>query len=213
MPASHPKRTESRPSTGGTASADFPLRFWWPVHGCLRESGLSARNEREAATHVLRNFFWRREEGHAGTSGHLRLALFAAVQAQLRGDTPHSRSVGGYIFESTSIVPAQAENRMKWSIQGETPLERFSHRWGISLLEFALVELEQEAEALHSVDSFRRIRPFLDRDPVGDHSAKDITLRSIRTVRMRLRELLFRQIRMTLTDDNDFQAEWEALYG
>jgi len=102
---------------------------------------------------------------------------------------------------------------MKWSIQGETPLERFSHRWGISLLEFALVELEQEAEALHSVDSFRRIRPFLDRDPVGDHSAKDITLRSIRTVRMRLRELLFRQIRMTLTDDNDFQAEWEALYG
>ncbi len=102
---------------------------------------------------------------------------------------------------------------MPWKVRGQSQLERFSHRWGISILEFALQELEQEAEALHSRENFRRIRPFLDRDPAGDLSTPEATLHAVIAARARLRELLFRQIRMTITDENDFQAEWEALYG
>ena len=213
MSSSHPKRTESRSSSGGTTSEELASRFWWPVHGCLRESGLNARVAREFAASLLRNFSWRREEGHAGTSGRLRLALFGAVLDQLQPNPPNSRPFREFIFESTSIVPAKAESRMLWSVRGQTPQERFSHRWGISLLEIALEELKQEAEALHSRETFLRIRPFLDRNSIGDLSAQDGTLQALHAARTRLRDLLFRQIRMTLTDDNDFPSEWETLYG
>lgn len=183
------------------------------MHGCLRESGLNARVAREFATSILRNFSWRREEGHAGTSGRLRLALFAAVVDQPQPNAAHSRPFGGFIFESTSILPAQAESRMLWKVRGQTPLERFSHRFGISLLERALEELEEEAEALHSMETFRRIRPFLDRSLTVEATDRDTTCQAIVAARTRLGELLFRNIRMTLTDDNDFQSEWKAIYG
>ncbi len=213
MSSSHPKRTESRSSSAGTSGEELALCFWWPVHGCLRESGLNTRVAREFAISVLRNFSWRREEGHAGTSGRLRLALFAAVLDQLQPNPTHSRSFGGFIFESTSNVPAQAESRMLWSIRGQTPLERFSHRCGISLLECALEELEVEAEALHSMETFQRIRLHLDRNPAGELSDRDGTFQALVAARTRFRDLLFKKIRMTLTDDNNFQSEWKALYG
>lgn len=138
------------------------------------------------------------------------MAMFEAALAQ---PTAFVRPISGFIFESAAIIPAEAEMRLQWPVSGKSPLERFNHRWGLTVLELTLHDLEQEMIARKSESGFRKIRPFLDHDPAEKRERDAISMAFLRATRNRMGELLRKRLYSTLTDPANLGSEFEVLYG
>lgn len=200
--------------------------YWRPLFAFLLRRGL----QRADAEDLIQSFCARLLAGdplgemdsHPGTGRfrwYLQRALdnhlandHAAAAAQKRGGTAPRLSLDA---DTAAGIESDLRGRQQLS-----PEQAYERRWALTVLERALLALEDEQRKKDRHEIFLRLRPHLEADPEAPPYAQvaasmgiseGATKVLVHRLRQRFREIVRDQIGHTLEDPREVEAELQAL--
>lgn len=212
---------------GNMESADALAKlcriYWQPVYVFIRRRG----HDPDQAQDLTQSFFAvLLEKNYLADAnrqkGRFRSFLLTAVKHFLANewDREHAVKRGGF-QKSFSIDRAETE---LWYVgrtgEPENPEQLFERRWALSLLEQVLAELRLAYVRSGNIETFRRLLPFLNGDPVdkGYEALAEVTgmsggaLRAaVHRMRRKFRSLLRKRISDTVSRPEEIEAEIQFL--
>lgn len=201
--------------------------YWYPIYAFIRSSGRSAHD----AEDLTQGFFARLLEKDIlaaadPAKGKLRTFLLTCVRNHLINQHAHdsARCRGG--GRVVSLDATWAEERYATEpVDNLSPDRLYQRRWVLTVLESTLQLLAQEYTADGKGSLFEALRPCLgfSAEVVQDYEALAARLGStagavgiqVFRLRQRWRELLFKQVGITLADPtaDEIRAELAELLG
>ena len=195
--------------------------YWYPVYAYIRRSGHGAHD----AEDLTQGFFARLLEkgtlAHADPAkGRLRTFLLTCVRNYLHNEHERASAQRRGAHLLTSFDGGWAEERFASEPADDlTPDRLYQRRWALTLLEFTLQVLEQEFSADGKRELFAALRPCLgltkEKTPNYANLATRLgctesTVKShVFRLRQRWREILFRQVSVTLDDPTSDEIKGE----
>jgi len=195
--------------------------YWYPVYAYIRRSGHGAHD----AEDLTQGFFARLLEkgtlAHADPAkGRLRTFLLTCVRNYLHNEHERASAQRRGAHLLTSFDAGWAEERFASEPADDlTPDRLYQRRWALTLLEFTLQVLEQEYSADGKRELFAALRPCLGFTKEKTPNYADLATRlgctestvksHVFRLRQRWREILFRQVSVTLDDPTSDEIKGE----
>lgn len=206
------------------ALADLCHVYYFPIYAYLRKQSRSA----EAALDLTQEFFLELLDGSlldavAPERGRFRAFLLAAARNFFLNAVDREKTIkrgGGR--RMIPLDPEELESRYRSQVSDtQTPDREFDRQWALTVLETALIRLEQSAIETGKQQQFDVLRNALtmDRDCFDyDQSARTMGLQPdhVRTLVHRLRkqyrQILRLTIAETLSSADEVEAELQELF-
>lgn len=195
--------------------------YWYPVYAYIRRSGHGAHD----AEDLTQGFFARLLEkgtlAHADPAkGRLRTFLLTCVRNYLHNEHERASAQRRGAHLLTSFDAGWAEERFASEPADDLSPDRlYQRRWALTLLEFTLQVLEQEYSADGKRELFAALRPCLGFTKEKTPNYADLATRlgctestvksHVFRLRQRWREILFRQVSVTLDDPTSDEIKGE----
>lgn len=204
---------------------EFCRAYWLPLYAFARRRGLTAEDAEDAVQGLVAELIRRDDlNGLAPNRGKLRKYLRQAMrhflgnrreyhQAEKRGGKRQFVSFEHGVAEGSLVEPASPE---------ATPDEAFDLHWMLALLGTVLRKLGKRYAAEGKSAHFEALKPFLTQRGDGEaYSEIGETLKispaavknAASRLRKRYRELIRDEIRLTLGEGDEVEAEIDQLIG
>jgi DNA-directed RNA polymerase specialized sigma24 family protein len=206
------------------ALASLCRKYWYPLYAFLRRTGVSSHEAEDLTQGFFVHLLSKQGlETVRPEYGKFRSFLLAClrhfVSDQRDGALAAKRSPGQPLFD---LDAQKAEDRYRLEpVERMNPEKIFERRWALTLLEEVLAALESEFVTNGKGGVFRELQPFL----CGEEGApvyKDVAARlaisegaarvTVHRLRARYRELVRREIAVTLAAGEDLEAEMRHLF-
>lgn len=199
--------------------------YWYPLYAFIRRQGHGHEEARDLVQGFFAHFIEKNVAGIADPErGRFRSFLLSCLRRYLTSEwrRGHAQRRGGFATV-ISIDDAEAEHRYRLEPADRlTPEMLYDRRWALTLLERA----EKELAARHARPRQRRLytalRPHLaGHDPngegyemIGERLGMDPTAVrvAIHRLRQKYKDCLHEQIRQTVDDPAQVEAEMQALF-
>lgn len=209
---------DSDPSTARASLLTLCLRYWYPIYAYLRRSGHPPERAHDLARAFFRELL-RTGVGHpaAMRHGRFRLFLLAELHRFLSADPAQVPSDGA--LEGPPLAEMEARHRTEAAPE-RSPDEILRRGFAIEVVGAAHKRLRREATESGHLAMFEELQRFLSTEPhPGDYEAVAQRLRvrplfvsmAVKRLRQRFRELVDRELRETLADAGEMDAERTAL--
>lgn len=211
----------------GTPGADEALEelcrdYWRPLHAYIRRRGYGPEDAQDLTQGFFEQLLAKDYLGDLTPGrGRFRSFLLVSLQHYLANqwDRVHCKKRGG--GRLIVSIEAQSEEGNRFEPHYEvTPEREFEFRWAVALVAAVVGRLEAEMESGGSGIPFEELRPFLgcDQEPglYGEiarrRGLKETTVKvAVHRLRRRYGQLLRDEVRRTLADPNDVEAELRHL--
>jgi len=205
------------PAQARAALDEICTAYRRPVFAYLRGRGYSPTDADDLTQEFFARFVEHRWDQKADPQrGRFRSYLLSALHHFLSNEQASQRTLkrGGDLHrvDLDDAAPAAAE--------GESPEQVFNRNWMLAVLERAMRQLEDEANALGKAVVFRRLSDYLVEPPdAADYRqvAADLGMREntvavcVHRLRQRLRTLVREELARTCGDPSDIDTELHAL--
>jgi RNA polymerase sigma-70 factor (ECF subfamily) len=197
--------------------------YWYPLYGYARRQGVGPHDAQDLVQGFLAKVIVNDLFGSADRDkGRLRSYLLRAMQRYIRDERDKARAEkrGG----GAPLVSIDAE----WAEQcyGEesaderTPDQAYDREWAMAVLNNALAKVSDEWTAKGKGELFGQLRPWLSMDE-EETSYQELGAKigmtegtakvTVHRLRARYRELIRKEIRRTLPDDESVENELQVL--
>jgi len=206
------------------ALEDLCRAYWYPVYGHVRQRGYGPEDAQDLTQEFLARLVhnnWLADlDPH---TGRFRSFLLTVLHRFLINEYDRGRAAkrgGGKTF--ISLDQSQAEGWLALeTASNENQEKTFDRRWALALLEQALSRLRTETREAGKSRPFELLSPFLSRDAqAGDYAeiSKLLGLSAgavgvaVHRLRQRYREILREEVRRTVADAAEAEAEMLHLF-
>lgn len=206
------------------ALAKLCQQYWAPLYGFVRQRGHSVEDARDLTQGFFAKLIEKRYVAQADLDrGRFRTFLLASLKHFLsheRGRRAAQKRGGGRTILSLDFESAEKAYACEPSTD-VTPERLFERRWALTVLQRALVSLEQEHREAGRLEEFERLRPFLTGDgetPTYAQLATEIggsegAIRvAVHRLRRRFRSALKEEVAQTVGDAADADDELRQLF-
>lgn len=197
--------------------------YWYPLYAYVRRRGYGPEDARDLTQSFFMRLLEREDLRRADRQrGKFRTFLLCALANFLTDEWDRSRRLkrgGGEMAISFDAATAEERYRLE-PVDQLDAATLFDRRWATTLLERALVRLEEEFRSRGQAELLSALRPFVLGEQV-ELTYADLALRLGMTVaaakmaasrmRARCRELLREEISQTVTTPQQAEEEYRAL--
>ena len=226
----HPSSATTRWSIVARALRDAPLSprdalgelcvgYWYPVYAYARASGHAPPIARDIARTFLEHLLDTFRDTAPPSRAHFRRFLIERLGAFLAADWHATEDAGA---AALALPQDDVEARyLRDCREAISPESAFQRCFALEVLARALDRLSAEAEETGHLDMYRRLAPYLARDPAqGETEAlarrlgtRTLTVAvALKRLRQRLRELVGDELAETVTSADELDTERDALY-
>lgn len=197
--------------------------YWRPIYAEIRRRGHGPEDAQDLtqeffACLLRRQSFGRADRGKGRFRSYLLGALDYFLTDMHRRRTAEKRGGG------QPAVTMDGDEAERW-LEGTAsphpdPAAHFDHRWALTIMDQAFVRLQGEYEG--RAELFAEISPFLAADSGGEGYAapgtklgmtKQAVAVAVHRMRQRYRNLVRREVEMTLANPAEVDAELRHLFG
>ncbi len=218
--------SEDRPDSLAALSRLCEI-YWYPIYAFIRRSGHRPHDAEDLTQGFFAQLIEKRFLAVADEDkGKLRTFLLTCVVRYLSNEADRARALKRGSGKVLSIDPQWAERCfVAETCDDLSPDRLYQRRWALILLETTTRTIEEQYAAEGKADLFAALGPFLGFSRSGEASYQQAavqlgmnpaTLRShVHRLRERWRELLIRQVAVTLDDptSDNIKAELSELIG
>ncbi len=205
------------------ALAELCQAYWRPIYAFIRNRGHSAEDTQDLTQSFMIELLDRDLVTRADAErGRFRSFLLGACKFFLSHERERSKAQkrGGHVSILSFDFESGETFYQREPSHDETPERMFERRWALTVLETVLDQLRNDYRDRNKLDQFETLAPFITAgDPAVPYTEVAETLGltantakvAVHRLRQRYRELLRSEVRATLSDSSDVDAELQEL--
>lgn len=219
-------RAQGESPQARAALSELCASYYLPVHRFLCREGRDEDSARELAQEFFARILQRGELGAAEPGrGKFRSYLLGAVKHFLADQRKHEgrqKRGGGATVESLDASASEDGAPREWpDDHARTPDAWFDRQWALAIMDRALTAVATEFAAADKTEQFQRLKPWLvgeaptlSQSEVGGQLGlnEGAVKVAIHRLRVRFREALRSEVRQTLAESDDVDAELRYLF-